>query len=219
MNTKQTQVIEATVQFVKDNMQGDGASHDFSHVYRVLQLVKKIAAKEKGDMFVIILGALLHDIADAKFHNGDITIGAKVARKWLESQHLEPEVVEKVSEIVANVSFKGGKNEKPMLTTEGMIVQDADRLDAIGAIGVARAFAYGGFQERVMYDPDIPPQDFASSKEYYASKGTTINHFYEKLLLLKDKMNTKTGKKLAEKRHKYLEEFLEEFLAEWEGKR
>jgi len=176
-----------------------------------------IARGENCDETVVKLGALLHDIADSKFHDGDETVGPKVAREFLESEGVSETIVSHVIQIIDNISFKGGKIEKTFSSIELDIVQDADRLDAIGAIGVARAFNYGGFKNRAMYDPQIAPNLHMSKEEYKNSQAPTINHFYEKLLLLKDKMNTETGKQIAEQRHHYMQGFLAQFYAEWDG--
>jgi uncharacterized protein len=163
------------------------------------------------------LGALLHDIADSKFHNGDENVGPKTARTFLENQKVEENIIQNVIDIIENISFKGGNFNKKFTSIELEIVQDADRLDAIGAIGIARTFNYGGFKNRAIYDPNVSPNLTMNKEEYKNSESPTLNHFYEKLLLLKDKMNTQTAKKLAEKRHKFMQLFLEEFYAEWNG--
>lgn len=215
-------IIEKTRQFMQDTFDGEGSGHDYSHMYRVWQLSKHIAESEPGvDLVVVELGALLHDIADWKFHDGDESAGPREARKWLESLGVEPAIIDKVEHIVAHISFHSALNaDRPELSPEARIVHDADKLDAIGAIGIARTFIYNGSKGNKMYDPDIKPRTFGSAQEYRkAGEGnTTINHFYEKLLLLKDMMLTETGKKIAEHRHKYMETFLDEFYAEWEGK-
>lgn len=213
----QVSVINKTLDFVKETLFGEGSGHDYWHVYRVWNNAKALAKGEQCNTYIVELGALLHDIADHKFHDGDLTIGPRVSREFLENLEVEEEIIAAVCEIIATVSFKGAKVESKMKTIEGMIVQDADRLDAIGAIGVARTFAYGGHKGHEMYNPDIKPQLHENFEDYKNSKGTTINHFYEKLLLLKDLMNTDTGKKAAEKRHKYMEDFLSQFYDEWNG--
>lgn len=213
----QVSVINKTLDFVKETLFGEGSGHDYWHVYRVWNNAKALAKGEQCNTYIVELGALLHDIADHKFHGGDLTVGPRVAREFLENLEVEEEIIAAVCEIIATVSFKGAKVESKMKTTEGMIVQDADRLDAIGAIGVARTFAYGGHKGHEMYNPNISPQLHENFEDYKNSKGTTINHFYEKLLLLKDLMNTHTGKKAAEKRHKYMEDFLAQFYDEWNG--
>ncbi|MFZ5982608.1 MAG: HD domain-containing protein [Patescibacteria group bacterium] len=215
MNKKQ--IIKNTEKFVKDNMPGDGSSHDWWHIYRVWKNAIYIGKKEKADMFVVELGALLHDIADFKFHNGDDKAGAKVSRKWLESQKVDESTIEHVCDIVNNVSFKGSGVKSKITTKEGMVVQDADRLDAIGAIGIARVFAYGGAKGREIHNPGTKVARHKSFEEYKNSDSTSINHFYEKLLLLKGLMNTKTGRMMAEKRHNFLKHYLEKFFKEWKG--
>lgn len=213
-------VIEKTKEFVRNKLEGEGSGHDWWHIYRVYRIAVNLAkdTDNKADLYIIKLGALLHDIADWKFNGGDINVGAMVSRDFLEGLDIEEKIIEHVVDIVKNISFKGAGEKSQMKTLEGMIVQDADRLDAIGAIGIARAFAYGGNKNREMFNPDIKPQNHNTFEEYKNSKGTTINHFYEKLLLLKDLMNTESGRKYAEKRHKFMEEYLEEFYAEWEGR-
>ena len=213
------EVIQKTVTHIQDQFANEGSGHDWWHIYRVWKMATRLAEIEQADMVVTQLGALLHDIADWKAHDGDETAGPKAARAWLESLGVDEAIVTQVSDIVAGVSFKGAGVEDHMTSKEGMIVQDADRLDAIGAIGVARAFAYGGHKGRLLHDPTIPPQQHENFDQYKKSVGTTINHFYEKLLLLKDRMHTKAAKEIAAERHAYLEQFLKEFLAEWEGQR
>lgn len=211
-------LIEKTTEFVKSTLSGAEGGHDWWHVYRVLQTTRVIAKKEKANLLICELGALLHDIADPKFHDGDETKGSRIAREFLTTQSLSPEKTNAVIEIIENISFSGGVKKTASKSPELQVVQDADRLDAMGAIGIARAFNYGGFKNRLMYDPSVPPQKYNSSVEYRNSSSPTINHFHEKLLLLKDLMNTKTGKKLAAKRHEFMEMYLEQFHREWEGK-
>ncbi len=209
-------LIENTVDFVKEKLDGAEAGHDWFHMERVWKLSKKIAEKEKCNMEVVELSALLHDIADPKFHNGDETIALKVSREFLEKENAAAEIIEKVLFIIKNISFKN-RNEAPEnLPIELKIVQDADRLDAIGAIGIARTFNFGGFKNNLMYHPDIQPKLNMTKEEYKKNSGTTINHFYEKLLLLKDLMNTETAKKIALERHDLMLKFLDEFYKEWE---
>ncbi|MCB9113927.1 MAG: HD domain-containing protein [Caldilinea sp.] len=215
--TTQQQVIDQTVAFVKERLPADPTGHDWWHTYRVWKNALHIGAEEQADLYVVQLAALLHDVADHKFHQGDDKLGAQVAAEWLTGLGVETAVVEHVSAIIAEMSFKGANVETAIRTREGMVVQDADRLDALGAIGIARAFAYGGYKQRLLHDPDVPPVLHDSFEQYKATKGPTINHFYEKLLLLKDRMNTAAGRRMAEQRHAILEEFLREFLAEWEG--
>jgi len=215
---KKSEVINKTRKHIKKLLSGEGTGHDWFHIDRVVKNAKHIAKKEGGDLFIIELAALLHDIADWKFNDGDTTIGAKKTKEWLETLKMEVEDVKKVAEIVEHISYKGGTNTYKMRTTEGKIVQDADRLDAIGAVGIARVFAFGGSMKRAIHDPTIKPKLLKSFEAYKKRKQTSINHFYEKLLLLKDKMNTKEGKRLAQKRHEFMEKYLVRFLKEWGGK-
>ena len=212
-----TDLINNTILFVKKQLENAEGGHDWFHIERVYRNALLIAQEEKCDLQIVQLGALLHDIADSKFHNGDECIGPKIAREYLESQQLGSEKISNVIAIIENISFKGGNFEKKFSSIELDIVQDADRLDAIGAIGIARAFNYGGFKNRALYDPKIAPKLNMSTEEYKKSQAPTLNHFYEKLLLLKDKMNTTTAKKIAEERHRFMESFLAQFYAEWDG--
>lgn len=213
------QLIENTISFVKQKLENAEGGHDYFHIERVLKNSILIAKEEKCDELIVQLGALLHDIADSKFHNGDETVGPKVAREFLESQNVSEEIIVHVINIIENISFKGGNFEKKFSSKELDIVQDADRLDAIGAIGIARVFNYGGFKNRPLYNPEIAPNLTMTKEEYKNNVAPTLNHFYEKLLLLSDKMNTETGKKIAQKRHEYMEGFLEQFYAEWNGEK
>ena len=219
----QNNLIEQTKRFVEQQFAGEGSGHDWAHMYRVWQLSKTIAESEPdADTVIVELGALLHDIADWKFHDGDDSAGPKAAREWLESIKADSTIVDQVEHIVANISFHAALNsDRPPLSTEAAIVHDADKLDAIGAIGIARTFIYGGSKGRPMYDPAIKPKTHDSAESYRKGNenNTTINHFYEKLLLLKDMMITDTGKRIAQNRHEYMEQFLDEFYAEWNGKR
>ena len=212
-----TDLINNTILFVKKQLENAEGGHDWFHIERVYRNALLIAQEEKCDLQIVQLGALLHDIADSKFHNGDESIGPKIAREFLESQQLDSEKISNVIAIIENISFKGGNFEKKFSSIELDIVQDADRLDAIGAIGIARAFNYGGFKNRALYNPKIAPKLDMSTEEYKKSQAPTLNHFYEKLLLLKDKMNTTTAKKIAEERHRFMESFLAQFYAEWDG--
>jgi len=211
----QDQLIDNTVAYVKQELAHAEGGHDWWHIHRVWHTAGEIAAKEHVNPLIVSLGALLHDIADAKFHGGDETIGPAKARHFLESQGVGEDVITHVIAIIENISFKGGHNEGKFTSPELAVVQDADRLDAIGAIGIARAFNYGGFKNRPLYDPAIPPDLQMSREQYKNSTAPTINHFYEKLLLLKDKMNTTTGRELAAERHAFMETFLEQFYKEW----
>lgn len=213
------EIIDQTVKFVKETLANAEGGHDWWHIYRVWQLAKKIATTEKTNLLVVELGALLHDIADAKFNDGDESIGPKKAREFLQSISVEEEIITHVENIIQHISFKGGNFEQAFNSTELAVVQDADRLDAMGAIGIARTFNYGGFKNRAIYNPNIQPNLNMSKEEYKNSTAPTINHFYEKLLLLKDRMNTTTGKAMATHRHQFMEEFLEEFYNEWEGEK
>lgn len=213
-------IVQSTITFVKNTLKDAEGGHDWFHIERVWKNAKLIAAKEAGaNMQVVELSALLHDIADSKFHDGDEQIGPRKAREFLESLNLDATTIKHVVAIIENISFKGGHNKRTLESLELDIVQDADRLDAIGAIGIARTFNYGGFKNRVIYDPEIKPNPGMSKEEYKKSTAPTINHFYEKLLLLKGLMNTESGKELAEKRHAFMEDFLEQFYAEWNGVR
>ena len=212
-----TQIIKNTISFVKKTLQNAEGGHDWWHIYRVWKLSKKIASAENADLFVVELGALLHDIADSKFHDGDEELGSMLAKDFLLSQKVELQTIQHVIKIIENISFKGGNFKKIFNSKELEIVQDADRLDAIGAIGIARTFNYGGFKNREIYNPEIKPNLNMSKEEYKKSKAPTINHFYEKLLLLKNLMNTNAGKKLAEKRHEFMKDYLSQFYNEWEA--
>jgi uncharacterized protein len=214
-----TNLIETTIQFVKATLAQAEGGHDWFHIERVYKNAVLIAASENCDLVIVQLGALLHDIADSKFHDGDETIGPRTARTFLESEKVAPATIDHVIAIIENISFKGGRVERKFSSIELDIVQDADRLDAIGAIGIARTFNYGGFKNRALYNPEIAPNLTMTKDEYKNNEAPTINHFYEKLLLLKDKMNTTTGKQIAQDRHRYMEDFLEQFYAEWEGKK
>jgi uncharacterized protein len=213
------EILQTTTKYVRGLLSGEGSGHDWFHVERVRNTALHIAREERADMFVVELAALLHDVADWKFAGGDHDAGPQAAKKWLDSQSVSKEVTDHVAGIIADLSFKGAGVDTPMRTIEGQCVQDADRLDALGAIGIARAFAYGGHKGRALYDPAIPPQPHASFEAYKKNAGPTINHFYEKLLLLRDRMSTATGKRLAADRHAYLKRYLEQFLAEWDGER
>ena len=212
-------LLDNTLLFVKQQLQNAEGGHDWFHIERVYKNALLIAKEEECDVTVVQLGALLHDIADSKFYDGDETIGPKTARAFLESQNVAETTIRHVINIIENISFKGGNFDKKFTSKELDIVQDADRLDALGAIGIARTFNYGGFKNRQLYNPAIAPNLKMSKDEYKNSESPTLNHFYEKLLLLKDKMNTPTGKKIAETRHQYMKNFLSQFYAEWEGER
>jgi uncharacterized protein len=214
-----SEIVNKTILFVKAKLENAEGGHDWFHIERVYKNAILIADGEVCDDTVLKLGALLHDIADSKFHNGDETIGPKMAREFLASNDVDETTIQHVINIIEKISFKGGNTEKLFSSIELDIVQDADRLDAIGAIGIARAFNYGGFKNRPLYNPNIAPNLHMSKEEYKSSEAPTLNHFYEKLLLLKDKMNTETGKKIAQERHRYMEGFLSQFYAEWDGEK
>lgn len=215
---RKDEIIKNTIEFVKQTLSEVEGSHDWWHIYRVWKITQLIHKTEKANPLISELAALLHDIADHKFHNGDETIGPKKAQDFLNSLKLDNEIIEAVIKIIENISFLGGHKKSNYFSQELAVVQDADRLDAIGAIGIARTFSYGGFKKREIYNPEIKPNMNMSKEEYKNSTAPTINHFYEKLLLLKDKMNTETGKKLAQKRHDFMEIYLSQFYNEWEGK-
>lgn len=213
-------IISKTEAFVKNTLDGSEAGHDWSHIERVVRNARTIAAIEKADPFVVELAALLHDIADSKFHDGNEELGPERSKRFMKGLDLPSDIIDHVVNIVRNVSFKNEldpSKEEAFDSIELRVLKDADRLDAIGAIGVARAFHYGGFKNRALYDPSIKPLEKQSKEHYKKSKAPTINHFYEKLLLLKGKMNTETGRKMAEERHAFMESFLEHFYLEWEG--
>lgn len=210
-------IIENTKAFVKQTLKGAEGGHDWFHILRVYNNAKLIANTEKVDIFIVKLGALLHDIADSKFYDGDETIAPKIASEFLQKEGVSKNIITHVKNIITNISFKGGNFKQTFSSPELKVIQDADRLDAIGAIGIARCFNYGGFKNREIYNPDIFPKLNMTKEEYKKSTAPSINHFYEKLLLLKDKMHTKTGKKIAEKRHNFMESYLQQFYDEWNG--
>jgi len=209
------ETIQKTADYMKEKLAKDSSGHDWWHTYRVWHLGRKIATAEKADLYVVELASLLHDIADYKLHNGDEEIGPRLAREWLQGLSFKQEIISHVPEIISNMSFKPNKKSE-MKTIEGKCVQDADFLDAIGAIGIARCFAFGGYKGNIMHNPKIKPNPNLTEKKYKKAESTQINHFYEKLLLIKDRLNTKTARKLAEPRHKFIENFLEQFLNEWD---
>jgi uncharacterized protein len=209
------EILARARDFVRQELSGDSSGHDWWHIQRVVNLARVIAREEGADPYVCELAALLHDIADYKIA-GDEESGLRRVRGWLDAEGVDATVADHVMEIVGTLSFGGG-NRPPMRTLEGRVVQDADRLDAIGAIGIARAFAFGGSRGRALYDPDEAPQQYASKEAYQASGSSTINHFHEKLLLLRDRMNTPYARRIAEQRHRYMEAFLDEFAREWSG--
>jgi len=215
----QKTLINNTIAFVKRELKDAEGGHDWFHIERVYKNALLIAKHKQVDTLVVALGALLHDIADSKFHNGDETVGPKIAREFLFKENVDSHVIEHVIKIIENISFKGGNTPQQFKSLELDIVQDADRLDAIGAIGIARCFNYGGFKNRPLFNPNIKPQLKMTKEEYKNSEAPTVNHFYEKLLLLKDRMNTKSGKQIAEKRHDFMLLFLDQFYDEWDGKK
>ncbi len=224
MKISLAQAIDRTVNFVQDFFQKEETGHDWWHIQRVRTLALEIAAEEDADPFIVEMGALLHDIGDYKFFNGNEQQGQKVLAKFLHSLNLFPEVTRKILNIAINISYmktlyKEKRFHKMQKSPEFMAVSDADRLDAMGAIGIARAFTFGGYYHRPIYNPDIPPNSDISREEYMTTESPSINHFYEKLLKLKEMMYTDYGKQLALGRHRFLEEYLERFYAEWEGKK
>ena len=212
-------IVHKTILFVQEKLENAEGGHDWFHIERVYKNALLIAENEVCDVNVVKLGALLHDIADSKFHDGDEAIGPKIAREFLESENADEVTIQHVINIIENLSFKGGNAEKTFSSVELDIVQDSDRLDAMGAIGIARTFNYGGFKNRPLHNPNIAPNLHMSKEEYKNSEAPTINHFYEKLLLLRDKMNTETGRKIAEGRHQFMINFLSQFYAEWDGEK
>ncbi len=216
-------IIDNTIFFVKQQLENAESGHDWFHIERVYKNALQIAKSEQCNIEIVKLAALLHDIADSKFYpdasGGDEKIGPKIAREFMQSQSIASNVIDEVVKIIENISFKGDNFERSFNSIELQIVQDADRLDAIGAIGIARTFNYGGFKNRAIYNPEIAPKFNMTKEEYKKSEAPTINHFYEKLLLLKEKMNTETGKKMAQNRHQFMELFLSQFYAEWDGEK
>ncbi|WP_240973063.1 HD domain-containing protein [Flammeovirga yaeyamensis] len=219
MNPQKKEIIQKTADFIEQKFKGEGTGHDWQHIYRVWKSAELIASTEDCDKYIVSLAALLHDIADHKFYDGDLLEGSRQTKQWLKDAGADVDTIEKVADIVKRVSYKGAGVKDEMPSIEGQVVQDADRLDAIGAIGIARAFAYGGSKHRLLYDPEEIHEMHQSFDAYHKSESSTIAHFYEKLLLLKERMHTESAKKIAEKRHQVMENFLEQFYAEWEGKR
>lgn len=217
-NLSNKDIIKQTVEFVKESLKGAESGHDWWHIERVWNNAKLLIKSEEVDPFIVELAALLHDIADSKFHDGDEEIGPKKAGEYLKSIGIEDSQIVHIQQIIRNMSFKASLGTLNFSSKEMEVVQDADRLDAIGAIGIARAFTYGGFKNRELYNPEIPPALNMTKEEYKSSDAPTINHFYEKLLLLKDKMNTPTGLRIAEERHQFMLTYLEQFYNEWNGK-
>ncbi len=212
-------IIHLTIDFVKASLADAEGGHDWWHIYRVWKTAKNIAQHEDVDMFIVELGALLHDIADSKFHDGNEEIGAQRARGFLYTLNVNEADIVHIENIINNISFKGGKQPQLFKSPELDVIQDADRLDALGAVGIARTFNYGGFKGREIYNPEIKPNLNLTKEEYKKSDAPTLNHFYEKLLLLKDRMNTLTGRKMAENRHAFMVTYLDQFYKEWDGER
>ena len=214
-------IIQNTIDFVKETLKNAEGGHDWFHIERVYKNALLISKKEHVDLFIVRLGALLHDIADAKFYDGDETMGPKMATEFLTTQQVDADVRAHIVNIINHISYKNSLSStiEKFTSKELEVVQDADRLDAIGAIGIARCFNYGGFKNRTLYNPEILPNLKMTKEEYKKSEAPTINHFYEKLLLLKDQMNTNTGKEIALERHVYMEQFLKQFYEEWDGKK
>ncbi len=215
MSPKEAQLISQTGDYVKEVLQNAEGGHDWFHTQRVYWMACHLARETGADLLTVSLGALLHDIADSKFHGGDETVGPRMATSWLTEFELDSRVIQSVIEIVKEISFKGGHQDGIRRSLEFQVVQDADRLDALGAIGIARTFNYGGYKNRAIYDPEIPPKPGQSKEEYKNSQAPTINHFYEKLLLLKDRMHTDAARKIAEQRHQVMVNYLDEFYQEW----
>ncbi|KKS41908.1 phosphohydrolase [Candidatus Kuenenbacteria bacterium RIFCSPLOWO2_12_FULL_42_13] len=211
-------ILKETENYVMGKLLGEGSGHDWWHIYRVRRNAVLINKQEKADSFIIQLAALLHDISDWKFNEGNDDLGPRLARKWLKKFEVKEDIIAHVCEVIKEMSFRGAGVRQKMRTKEGMIVQDADRLDAIGAIGIARVFAYGGRKGREIYNPNAKPTRHNSFEEYKNNQSTSINHFYEKLIFLKDLMNTKTAKKIATDRHEFMKQFLDRFYKEWQGK-
>jgi len=215
MDAASSELVCRVAEHIKGKFASESSGHDWHHINRVWKLARQIGAREAANQEVVELGALVHDIADWKFHDGDDSVGPREAERLLREEGASADVIQQVVDIVATISFKGAGVTTAMSTLEGKCVQDADRLDAIGAIGIARCFAYGGHAGRLMYDPDEPPVLHATAEAYKASKGHSLNHFYEKLFLLKDRMNTPTGRAMAESRHQVMQDFVAQFLSEW----
>ncbi|UYZ64084.1 HD domain-containing protein [Hymenobacter weizhouensis] len=218
MPAADSELIERTADFIRQQFLHEGSGHDWEHIRRVWQVARALARHTpQANSLITELGALLHDVADWKFHGGDEEAGPHAARQWLHSQQAPEAVIQAVEIIIREISFKGLGVPTPMSTLEGELVQDADRLDAIGAIGVARAFAYGGHKNRPLHDPTIPPAAHDSFESYKKNTSPTVNHFYEKLLHLQDRLNTPAARRVARQRHAFMEQFLTQFMREWDG--
>lgn len=219
MTEQESQTIACVAEEVKGQLSGESSGHDWWHVYRVWKMAERLAQEENANMFICSLAALVHDIEDWKAHGGDETIGVRAATVLLEREGVAGDTIAQITDIMSTMSYKGAGVATPMSTLEGKVVQDADRLDAMGAIEIARTFTYGGAHGRIIHNPDLKPEQHQTKESYLKHSSTTINHFYEKHLLLKDRMNTTTAKRIAQGRHQFAEQYLEEFYAEWEGKR
>ncbi len=213
--SQNNKLIQETQRYVREALKNDSSGHDWWHTFRVWRTARKIATEVKADLFLIDLCSLLHDIGDWKLHNGDFMVGANKARDWLKGFSIEPKVIDLICDIILTISYRGSDVLVPKLTLEAQVVQDADRLDAIGAIGIARAFAYGGARGLQIYVPDILPKQHETVEAYLSSHSPTINHFYEKLLLLKDRMNTEYARNIAQAKHDFMVDFLKQFFDEW----
>jgi uncharacterized protein len=213
-----SEIVQAVENIVREKLKGDSSGHDFWHIQRVRKTAFLLASTERADAFVVELAALLHDISDWKFNNGDDTVGPRLAGEILTSLEVSTATIDHVVRIIATTSFKGANVPDEMDSLEGRCVQDADRLDAIGAVGIARTFAFGGHANRAIFDPEVPAEQHDTKEAYYHNQSSTINHFHEKLLLLRDRMKTPTGRRLADSRHRFMEQFLERFMNEWEGR-
>lgn len=217
MNQSTDDIVLVTKAFVQNKLMNAEGGHDWWHIYRVWKMAARIAKSEDVDHEIVELAALLHDIADPKFHNGDETIGPRTAKNFLESQNVNQETIDHIINIIQHMSFKNSLGKQSFTSKEMEVVQDADRLDAIGAIGIARVFSFGGHKGNPIHDPTMKPKLNMSKEEYKKSNGTSLNHFYEKLFLLKDKMNTETGKNIAESRHDFMQGYVKRFYEEFEG--
>jgi uncharacterized protein len=209
------QIITAAERFAKSELENDPTGHDWWHIHRVVQMAERLAEEESADTFICVMAALLHDVADEKLNESKES-GLRKVRDWLDGQPLAEEDREHIMEIISTMSYNAGTNP-PMRTREGQVVQDADRLDAIGAIAIARTFLYAGWKGHPIHDPQLPPRDSMTPEEYRNGKSTAINHFHEKLLKLKDRINTSSARRIAEERHRYMEQYVDRFYREWNG--
>lgn len=213
------EILSRARHYVREEMSKDASGHDWWHIHRVATMAKRLATECGANAFVTELAALLHDVGDYKLRGPSNEPESAIARRWMQSNDVDANVIDQICTIIDGMSYKGAGVKSTMATVEGKCVQDADRLDAIGAIGVARTFAYAGNKGQAMHDPELQPVMHQTMEQYRSAKTSSINHFYEKLLLLKDRMNTEPAKRIAEQRHKYMEEFLNQFHAEWNGER